>query len=329
MPNDAMSRTRWVRALRASVSILAVGLLLHFGVQAFGQVSSDDFQQVGWGLLGAFVIACVYRVTNAFGWGLILGSLGYRVPSRSAARVWLLSESMRWLPGSVWNLASRAHQARRLGVPLGVATVSLPVEYALTASAWLAVAIGCGVYTGTMDPLMATVTEFVSWKPIIVLVLVGLLAVKIAGKKAVQLVRSMHRDWILAEVNSGFGSLGRLLVVLVLYGILCLLHGLGKAVIVSAFTEGDSLVWQVVGANALAWIVGFFVPLAPSGVGVREGAMCIALGPFMPIEVAAMCALLWRLVQIASELVIVTPLAYLHISAGTMVEAALPVDSHE
>ena len=67
----------------------------------------------------------------------------------------------------------------------------------------------------------------------------------------------------------------------------------------------------VVGLFAAASLVGFLVPIAPAGLGVREAVLAAGLAPFMPMTEAVTYAAVNRLVWIAVEvgLVLVTSLA--------------------
>ena len=78
------------------------------------------------------VLCLAYRPLNAGVWTWILASLGHRVPYFRGMRVWLTSESLRWLPGSIWGFCSRVDGARTLGVPATIASISLPVELIVT-----------------------------------------------------------------------------------------------------------------------------------------------------------------------------------------------------
>ncbi|MFT7486182.1 MAG: uncharacterized membrane protein YbhN (UPF0104 family), partial [Candidatus Paceibacteria bacterium] len=90
---------------------------------------------------------------------------------------------------------------------------------------------------------------------------------------------------------------------------LCVLHGAGLILLLSGLTGEVPPFWTIVGANAAAWLVGFAVPVAPGGIGVREGMLCLALGSTVPVETAALVALLWRCTQVLVEFCVVMPLA--------------------
>jgi len=59
----------------------------------------------------------------------------------------------------------------------------------------------------------------------------------------------------------------------------------------------------VVGAFALAWVVGLVVVVAPAGVGAREGALVLLLAGTMGTGDALVLALLSRAVLVVVDLI--------------------------
>jgi len=57
----------------------------------------------------------------------------------------------------------------------------------------------------------------------------------------------------------------------------------------------------VVGAFALAWVVGFLVVIAPAGAGPREAALVLALAPVMDAPDALVLALVSRVLMMAGD----------------------------
>ena len=64
------------------------------------------------------------------------------------------------------------------------------------------------------------------------------------------------------------------------------------------------------GINAVGWLAGFFAFFAPTGLGVREGGTTAMLSPLMPLDAVVVAVILWRIVQIAAELLWLALLCY-------------------
>lgn len=79
--------------------------------------------------------------------------------------------------------------------------------------------------------------------------------------------------------------------------------GLGGMLIVDAFSLAPSPGFLgSLAAFVGAWVVGVLVFPVPGGLGVREGALVLALSPWMPAYEAVLVATAGRLVAVASEL---------------------------
>jgi uncharacterized membrane protein YbhN (UPF0104 family) len=68
----------------------------------------------------------------------------------------------------------------------------------------------------------------------------------------------------------------------------------------------DSLQWDhlpaVSGIAALSYLFGLAVPIAPAGLGAREGLMTLLLSTMMPAPAAAVTSNLYRIISISAEL---------------------------
>jgi hypothetical protein len=61
----------------------------------------------------------------------------------------------------------------------------------------------------------------------------------------------------------------------------------------------------ILGANALAWTVGFLAFLTPNGLGVREATLAFVLKTIMPASVATLVSLIARVWITVAEGIIV------------------------
>jgi uncharacterized membrane protein YbhN (UPF0104 family) len=65
---------------------------------------------------------------------------------------------------------------------------------------------------------------------------------------------------------------------------------------------GISLVPVLAGGFPLAWVIGFVTLFAPSGLGIREAVATALLAVFVPVSVAGVIAVAFRLFQVLAEL---------------------------
>jgi glycosyltransferase 2 family protein len=256
----------------------------------------------------AVVIATVYRLVNPYGWTLVLAGLGYPTSTVGSIRIWLLSESNRWLPGGIWGYATRAVQAKRLGVPLNVASGSMLVELMVTVSAAIVVSL-LGLlfhferFSSTFYELLSKRIDGVAFWVVAICMLAvcfGLVFVtrrkffqKFDGLvKRFQLLNSVHLSW-----RPLVSAMGYMVLMAGLNGFvnLSLLPAVG--------VEGSVPVLVMIAATATAWIVGFLAFFSPGGILVREATLAALLLPWLPYEAGITLAVLSRVAQLIAEVV--------------------------
>jgi len=241
-----------------------------------------------------------YQLLNSSLWKDVLTSLGKTVCRYESARIWIESESMKWLPGGVWSYGSRAILANRIGVKKREAATSMLWEVILTNFSWGVLAMTLFFSPPLMKVLMswfAPLGKFSEMSVLIILLSVvvgcclvyvyrnklGIIATKVSGVK--------RANWSI--------SLAVMLKYIVLnVGNLSLFY-----LICSAVPSVDITWGQAVAIGALSWLVGFWAIGVPGGIGVREAFMVFLLKEFMVLETAMAVAILWRLVQMLSEII--------------------------
>jgi len=78
--------------------------------------------------------------------------------------------------------------------------------------------------------------------------------------------------------------------------------GAAAWLVVSALTPTRPNPFEVAGAYAFAWTLGFVIVLAPSGLGVREATFIALLGSKVGVAPATLVAVALRLASILGEL---------------------------
>lgn len=245
-----------------------------------------------WLLVGLAALAVfAYRPINAAIWSPVLASLGATLKPLQAARIWMVTEALRWVPGGIWGFASRVTEARRAGVNTATASLSLPVELALTILAWGGSAVLGLWLSGLLGKLLALAPAWVL-SPLVV-VAAGACGIAILVL-AFRVPRFRNALKTVRPKPAAFA--------LIAYLGLCVFHGLGFFLVLKAVAGADApSFWAAVGANGAAWLVGFFAIGVPGGIGVREAGAAFFLAPVMGVPQAAAAAILWRALQIIGE----------------------------
>lgn len=179
---------------------------------------------------------------------------------------------IRYIPGNVFGLGARVYYALKLGVAKTVATASLVTEGVLLLAAAGALAVF------HLQPSLA-------WPALIAAPLaVGVFARVLRGRPAVP-------------------APGRAVVLSMGAFAYCL--GLGLALAALASAVGVALPTRTaIGVFGLAWLLGYVSLLTPSGLGVREGAIVVALTPLVGAPTATFLSIASRLAIVMAELLV-------------------------
>jgi len=245
----------------------------------------------------------LYQLLNASIWRDVIAGIGAEVPRGHAMRVWIESESMKWLPGGIWGYGSRVVNARKLGIRPELASASLAIELLLTIVAWCTAALwilptdrGKYLIDYLSDRFLQIRVFPWSLAGGALLVLILLRAVKMDFTKLTWARR------FLGSFNSLDWKPQWLLRSAVSYWGLCLLNGTLLWLVTWAI-PGLTVPWPaIIGAGGIAWLAGFFAIGVPGGIGVREAALVGMLHPYGPVEAAVAAAMVFRAAQMVAEL---------------------------
>lgn len=293
-----------VRRLSRILVALAIVAIAFGALKDYRQGLEGRLEHVRFGWLTvAATLSLVYRVVNAFGWVLVLRALGQAMRVSTGIRLWLVSETLRWLPGSVWSFFSRVAQARSAGVPALTASLSLPLELLLTIAAWsLTAVIGMGV-SGTARIWLVKLPAL--WIVGFALALAATMAAVLAlarWRPTAAPSRKLRALWqSLEPLRTARPRPAFLVAALALFLGLCFLNGFAFRTALLAVSDRPPGWLSCSGINAAGWLLGFFAFFAPAGLGVREGTTAAMLAPLMPVDAAIIAVLFWRLIQIAVE----------------------------
>jgi uncharacterized membrane protein YbhN (UPF0104 family) len=215
-------------------------------------------------LSAALAILAAYYLVFVVGWMLILASMGIRVPYRVALQAEMLSMLAKYVPGGVWTPAARVVAMRRFGIrETPVLLASILLEAGLSAVAGVLVFLASLPFVGV--PVGAPIGPLVAF---------GVLVTVLLHPRLFRwLARKVLRPFGAAEVvplpwSHALGILAFYLTTWPIGGFA--LYFLLRAV------GGDPALAAVPflgGAAAVGAIVAVLAVFAPSGIGVREGAM--------------------------------------------------------
>ncbi len=292
--------SRFVEAHRLLMRYLYfVSLFLLIG--AFLLSTGGQLKLAGWSpnyaLFGVSLLLVSLAVLSlAFWWVFSLRFLGEHIGMVAGVRIWVFAQLAKYLPGGIWNYASRVYACDQVGVSRRNAALSLGLEAILRVLAAVIVFL-------LSVPFWPIGTRL----PVTALSLVGILAVGFTALHPRVIEWGMNRvTKILRRAPVSLPSLGYAPMLRLLTGHTLTVIGVGGAfylMLASLYRAPVNIAIPVTGMLAISVISGFLNPLTPNGLGTREGMLIAFLSYYLPLPLATTAALLSRLWLTASELV--------------------------
>jgi len=284
---------RWLGIAGSSVVVIAWLFFLRSQLDAL-QEYSWQIDPLAFGT--AVVFAACYFAGLAFCWALLLHRTSATSPAALGliARIWLRSTITRYIPGNVWHILTRVAFAGQLQVSATQVLVSSSVEQLLTLMGALAV-------FGAMLPFWDLWPGTQSWLLLLLPIGLALLHPRIFGAALVWAAQRLGRPALAWQYRYR-----DLLLLLSAYYCVTLTAGLALYIVLNGLTVVQvAHLPLVIGAAALAWVVGYLSFITPSGLGVREAILVTLLSQIVPLPIATLSSLLFRLVLTLGEVVAV------------------------
>ncbi|HEY2764670.1 MAG TPA: lysylphosphatidylglycerol synthase domain-containing protein [Pseudonocardiaceae bacterium] len=281
------------------VSFLGVALgILVWRLAGDAGGALDAVWQIGLpAVLGAFLAAAAGLGASGLAWRSLLRGVGAPLDLHGAVRVFFTGQIGKYIPGTVWAYVAQARLGREHGVPTSRTTAaSVLFVVAHTATGAVVAALVLPFASGP-------VSNRFGW----VAFLAPLLLTCLHPRLVLPVLRLVHRvlgrgtapEWV--SGTAVVQALGWLAVTWTGYGLSMLL------LLTPVTPSGtDALLPTALGGFALAWTVGFLAAgvlvVTPAGLGVREVALLMVLGPVVPWGAAAAAVvLLSRVVHTLSD----------------------------
>jgi dolichol-phosphate mannosyltransferase len=280
-------------ARRHGRALLAAGLAatLAFAVWTRrGDLAAFDWMLDPAALAAAVALLAVPGLVQAATFVVALRRVGAPAALRPALRVWARSWLLRYEPSGAVGFAYRVGARERLGATTPqVLTATAYEQLAAVAGGALAAPLGFAI-AGLRPPAVALAAAAVA--------VVTLIAVRPAW-----LGGWVQRRLAARGVAASAPLRGRTVAALVaVHAAGWAATAAGLALLAAGTGAGPAATGVLLGAAALAWLAGVLVPIAPGGLGVRDGALALGLAPALGAGAAASFAIALRVVGFAGEL---------------------------
>lgn len=219
--------------------------------------------------------------------------------------IWFRSLLAKYLPGGIWNLVGRVYLCRRANVNNGASIVSVALETVLfLLSQIILITILGSLY---LSDLLASFLPQLNFKMASVgftfLAMMAFIVVIVHPKILSRIL------YIVVEKKGGKINLPKVETTLLIYWLILYIiinAGGGTAFyffIASLYPIPLSLLPAIIAIVNLTFVIGFLTPIAPNGLGVREGLLALLLSYFIPSPIAVVISFATRIWSITSELI--------------------------
>lgn len=255
-----------------------------------------DFSNINYFYLSfSLILFTLAWAGAALAWGHIAKKLKNPLKAKDSIKLWVWSQSARYIPGSVWQVVGRVHMAEKKGMKKGKTLASIAVETSnLVISSLVVFALSL--------PFWPTLKTLSSYRPFFI---AGVLVFGFLHPRAFNWTLGVFIQRLDKEEKPANYDFKEIIGMLMPYVLIWLVFGLAFFFLaISLNIGGISLLPIAIGTFALSWVIGFLVVIAPGGLGAREGALVFFLGLFISNPLAILLAVLSRVMMILAELIL-------------------------
>ncbi len=264
------SRT-W-RALQVALTLVVVAFAARYLWSQWTSAAAEGFTfefHPAWMLLASALVLVTYGILVET-WRRIVAQLGTRIGFWPAARIWLISNLGKYVPGKIWQVTTMAMMLGQHGVSLASAGASAAVITIANVATGFALVLILSVGTvkriagGTAGVIAATVA-----------MLLVLVAAPLLARQWNRLAERTGRERLAVSIpHSAIAiSLAGCVSSWVLYGLAF------QWFVRSLIGPGSASLAAYITANAASYLVGYLMIFAPAGLGFREIALVSILRP--------------------------------------------------
>ena len=261
---------------------------------------SSEFSQMEYSIdpllfTAGSVLMLVTYLYIALIWHLLTRQFGIRLPFRMSLLKWSVSQFARYIPGSIFVLASRLVDYNSYKSSKERVTTSFLLENVIVMLSVSCVFFMFG-WSFITDNTDFNILPYIVVVPVGVIVLTTGFPKWFTNKILGILKRKEITEWPRAAC---------MMKCLVLGLIAFLQSGFGFYLVILSIQPLDiSNLPLVIGAYAGSGVVNLLVFFVPGGIGVRDGALAFFLSYMMPVPVALLLSVVCRVVLTLSELLI-------------------------
>ena len=292
-----MPSQRFARPLGLALTLLCVLYFAHsLAAVDLEHVLALPVDGLAVGLALSILVYTGLLIGVATGFAHLVQATGHRAAASEGLIVWGQANLAKYLPGNILHFAGRQVLGARYGWPQGKIAAASLLEIGLFV---LLPALIAGVALATTGDLGHL--GHASWLGLVVVAAVLGLAVMLLGRRLASLLPGpLARLIARLELPRPRALLPALLYFLLFFIGMSLLAWWLYGLVAGTAAVADLPL--LTGVFLASWLLGFVIPGAPGGIGVREGTFALLGGALLgEADSLVIVALLLRLVTLAGE----------------------------
>ena len=286
------ARQRAFSVLKVVAFMLAVAFLV-VAVARSRHELAEVVNRPDWLVLALLVVGAVATmVVVAVGWLFVLSSLGASMPVVRGVATFFVGETVKYIPGSLWPVIGRGELAVREGAPRSAAYTSVLLSLGYN------YVVAAAVASALLAPFML-VAGSGSLAPLWLLAVLPLAALVVhppVSRRLLAVVERVMRRDLGLRLPAWTTSLRLTAWYLIAWGLTCL-----TTFAATRLVDADLPLGQLAFAACIAWLAGFLVVPAPSGLGVREAVFAAVMSGTAPTEKLLAVAIVSRVAFVFAD----------------------------
>lgn len=248
-------------------------------------------------VIQAFVILLLVYPEGAYCWYLVLRKMKLEVSLNKSLGVWIISNTSRYIPGSIWQYLSRVVLSEKIiKISKTQATASTIIEAFFILSGSIIASL---LVLNNKRLTNYNLLYFLAFLLLVVSVFYSRLS-----KLVLQLLNKITKKDI--NIDNFVFSLTDSLKLIPFFILNFIINGLALYLIIHSFNISLPLSDVIIlsGYYSLSWFLGYISFFAPGGLGVTEVSLAFFLSSLIPTELTFIIAIFYRLLLTLSELLV-------------------------
>lgn len=249
-------------------------------------------------LLLAVAAYLLTYLASSRAWQWSLRVLGIRFSYLGSLKILTVAQIGKYVPGNVGQHVGRVVLAKRAGLDPAACVSSMLIEtMLLVVAAALCSLAAFDLFLSAYSQHEALIRRNVFWAALaFVLIMSASILLPVPRR---WLVSQIARQSALLSRGGASFSIGILLAHATSFMLGAL--ALWLAVRAASSTSSPAFSLEMLGIYSVAWLIGFVVPGAPAGLGIREALLVLGLSPLVGIQVATTSTALFRATTVIGD----------------------------